>query len=158
MKIEIELDNLTVEEQETVKRLATKKKKPYFVPKEQERYFFCHSGGTGGLMMTNEEAIELLHPNTTKEAIREIEENGGNGIKAVEEACVIACEALEKQIPKEPTHEATKFECFTCPTCKNVVDEFTDFIGQKVRVESPYCKLCGQKLKWGEEDDGEGED
>lgn len=63
-----------------------------------------------------------------------------------------AIEALEKQVPKEPTHEATKFECFTCPTCKNVVDEFTDFIGQKVRVELPYCKLCGQKLKWGEDD------
>lgn len=43
--ITIELDNLTEEEQETVKRLAAKRKEPYFVPKEQERYFFCHSDG-----------------------------------------------------------------------------------------------------------------
>lgn len=104
---------------------------------------------TGGKKMTLEESIKILHPDTSRDAIREIEENGENAIKAVEEACFVACEALEKQVPKEPTHEATKFECFTCPTCKNVVDEFTDFIGQKVRVELPYCKLCGQKLKWG---------
>lgn len=45
MKIEIELDELTKEEQETVKRLAEKAKRLYFVPNKQERYFFCHSGG-----------------------------------------------------------------------------------------------------------------
>lgn len=42
--ITIDLDNLTAEEQETVKRLAAKKN-PYFVPKEQEKYYFCHSDG-----------------------------------------------------------------------------------------------------------------
>lgn len=38
MKIEIELDNLTAEEQETVKRLA-EKKKAYWVPEHMEKYF-----------------------------------------------------------------------------------------------------------------------
>lgn len=46
MKIEIELDELTKEEQETVKRLAKKKEKPYFVPNKQERYFFILSDAT----------------------------------------------------------------------------------------------------------------
>lgn len=38
MKIEIELDNLSKEEQETVKRLAEKKKEPYWVPNVNEYY------------------------------------------------------------------------------------------------------------------------
>lgn len=37
--ITIELDNLAAEEQETIKRLAKKKKKPYWVPKNGETYF-----------------------------------------------------------------------------------------------------------------------
>ena len=32
--------------------------------------------------------------------------------------------ALEKQLPKIVTHEATLYKCCTCPTCKNVVDKF----------------------------------
>lgn len=89
--------------------------------------------------MTKEEAIELLHPNTTKEAIRKIEENGGDAIEAVEEACVIACEALEKQIPKEV--ETIEGDEYHCPNCGNV--KFYD---------DEYCVNCGQKLKWGNDE------
>lgn len=51
--------------------------------------------------MTSEEAIRILHPNTTKEALVEYEYYGGfNGkkamIKAVDEASILACEALQK--------------------------------------------------------------
>lgn len=91
--------------------------------------------------MTNEEAIELLHPSTTKEAIRKIEENGGDAIKAIEEACVIACEALEKQVPVEvETIEGDEYHCSSvhCPRCGNMKS-----FGDK------YCVNCGQKLKWG---------
>lgn len=56
--------------------------------------------------------------------------------------------ALEKQIPKKPTHEATLYRCCTCPNCKNVIDEFTDFAGQRVRVTVQHCRFCGQKLDW----------
>lgn len=77
MKIEIELDNLTKEEQETVKRLA-KKKKPYWVPKKGETYFLIdefgfvsteHNNGTNGdgfaislgnCFRTREEAEEAI--------------------------------------------------------------------------------------------------
>ena len=57
-------------------------------------------------------------------------------------------EALEKQIPKKVTHEATLYRCCTCPTCKNVIDEFTDFTGKKYRVTVQYCKFCRQALDW----------
>ena len=58
--------------------------------------------------MTYEESMKILHPNTTLTALAEVEYYGGfNGqeakIKAVEEACLLACKALEKQIPKKPT-------------------------------------------------------
>lgn len=57
--------------------------------------------------MTYEEAKRILHPNTTREALAEIEFLGGFKGKeklreAVDEACLIACEALDKQIPKKP--------------------------------------------------------
>lgn len=52
--------------------------------------------------MTIKETIRLLHPDTTTEALAEIEYYGGFSgeeakIKAIEEACLIACEVLEKQ-------------------------------------------------------------
>ena len=58
--------------------------------------------------------------------------------------------AVEKQIPKKPTHEATKIECCTCPDCKNVIDEFETFWGQKIRVCVQFCKYCGQAIDWGD--------
>ena len=66
-----------------------------------------------------------------------------------------AIEALEKQIPKKITHEATLQRCATCPTCKNVLDEFIEFIpGQpKIRVTFAHCHFCGQALDWSENND-----
>lgn len=60
--------------------------------------------------------------------------------------------ALNKQIKKKVTHEATLQKCATCPTCKNVIDEFMEFVpGQpKIRVTSSYCHFCGQALDWSE--------
>ena len=62
----------------------------------------------------------------------------------------VAIEALEKQIPKKITHEATLQRCATCPTCKNVLDEFIELIpGQpKIRVTFTHCHFCGQALDW----------
>ena len=74
--------------------------------------------------MTNEEAMKILHPNTTLTALAEVEYYGGfNGqeakIKAVEEACLLACKALEKQIPKKPykDNENGVYEKEHCPSC-----------------------------------------
>ncbi len=56
--------------------------------------------------MTYEEAKRILHPDTTIDALTEIEYYAGfNGkearLKAVDEACVVACEALEKCMKME---------------------------------------------------------
>lgn len=61
----------------------------------------------------------------------------------------IAADALKKRTPTMVTHEASIYACHTCPSCKNVVDETTEFIpGQKIRVQSQWCRYCGQALKW----------
>ena len=54
--------------------------------------------------MTAKEAYAILHPDTTAASIWEIKMDVSNeaAMKAVEEACVVACEALEKQMPKKP--------------------------------------------------------
>lgn len=59
--------------------------------------------------------------------------------------------ALRKRTPTMVTHEASIYACHTCPSCKNVVDETTEFVpGQKIRVQAQWCKFCGQALKWEE--------
>lgn len=49
---------------------------------------------------------------------------------------------------KKPTHEASLYISFTCPSCKNVVDESTTLNGKKCRILVDHCKYCGQKLDW----------
>ena len=97
--------------------------------------------------MTYEEAMKILHPNTTLTALAEVEYYGGfNGqeakIKAVEEACLLACKALEKQIPKKPIFEREQTSPFGvddvpyCPNCKCSLPEVS------------YCEECGQAIDW----------
>ena len=103
--------------------------------------------------MTIEEAIKLLHPDTTGEGIMELEYYGGfeakeKVIKAIEEACILACEALEKQIPKKPYDVDERklnsfyYLDFRCPSCNKAI------VGQRYRPN--YCKHCGQALNWSE--------
>lgn len=96
--------------------------------------------------MTHEEAMKILHPNTTLTAFAEVEYYGGfNGqeakIKAVEEACLLACEALEKQIPKKPT--MGKYGHTECACCGWVVESFCGDLEQY-----PFCPHCGQAIDW----------
>lgn len=72
--------------------------------------------------------------------------------KPLIEAFGKAIEALEKQIPKKVTHEATLRRCCTCPTCKNVVDKFEKWGESTVRITYNHCQICGQALDW---NDGE---
>ena len=99
--------------------------------------------------MTHEEAMKILHPNTTLTALAEVEYYGGfNGqeakIKAVEEACLLACEALEKQIPKKPRETRCALMCARC--------------GHKItekgckKLYRNYCKKCGQAIDWSDDE------
>ena len=59
--------------------------------------------------------------------------------------------ALEKQILKKVTHEATLLRCCTCPTCKNVADKFEKWGESTVRITYNHCQICGQALDWSDE-------
>ena len=93
--------------------------------------------------MTYEEAMKILHPNTTLTALAEVEYYGGfNGqeakIKAVEEACLLACEALEKQIPKKPYWEHGVWHCKSC--------------GLYIFNDEYFCPVCGQAIDWSDDE------
>lgn len=86
---------------------------------------------------------------TLSEAKQLVEECGLNIEEPLhEEVMKIIKKALDKQTPTQVTHEATLYKCCTCPTCKNVIDEFTEFAEKRVRVTVQHCKFCGQALDW----------
>lgn len=93
--------------------------------------------------MKIEEAIKLLHPDTTEEVIAEIEyKHGFRGkqlaINKINEACVMACEAMEKQIPKRPykDNENGEYEKYYCLTCNRSLFPYDH-----------HCR-CGQNIDW----------
>lgn len=81
--------------------------------------------------MNSEEAKDLLD-----NLIGMVEDNQNNDY---DEALKLGIEALEKQIPKEPTNRL-------CPTCGSIThtdcgDSFLDY-------SLEFCPNCGQALKW----------
>ena len=97
--------------------------------------------------MIAKKALELLNDVEFSEKYQGVQEHA--------EMLIVCKEALEKQIPKKITHEATLQRCATCPTCKNVLDEFIDFIPEqpKIRVTFTHCHFCGQALDWSDTND-----
>lgn len=115
--------------------------------------------------MNIEQAIRLLHPDTTSEEIAEIEyKYGFRGKEAVvnkiNKACRIACKALEKQIPKKITSEFSShaiynngdyidqldISTFKCPICGLVLA--SGEIDNSDCTGIHYCDNCGQALDW----------
>lgn len=90
--------------------------------------------------MTAAEAKRIIHPDITVEALAEIKGKNAK-VTAVDEACLVACAALDKQIPKKPTNLRGfgKYSTVigTCPIC-----------GGGNNSEYPYCGYCGQALDW----------
>lgn len=100
--------------------------------------------------MTKEEAIKLLHRDTTRGAVAKLEYyagfNGEKVIEQIQEAMDMGAEALERQIPKKPVFNSGSIHF--CPTCvdenKTVSYEFLLDRGQA------YCQCCGQAIAWEE--------
>lgn len=92
--------------------------------------------------MTGKEALRILRMSEPDRYRFGINEN------KVKEAFAVVSDAVHKQIAEKPTHEATVRTANTCPHCKNVIDRFENFNGQKVRVLAPHCSICGQKIDW----------
>ena len=104
--------------------------------------------------MKAREAIKILHPDTVAEALKEIKPSDGiDGItarlKAIYEARLLGCEALEKQVPKKPavlkTEEKTRY---LCGCGKSLFVEYAG--GGCFGTKSDFCDKCGQRLDWSE--------
>lgn len=90
--------------------------------------------------MTPQEAIRILHPDTTREALSGMDSK--TMIQIVNEACLMACEALEKQIEKEAEIRMNGAEAdFYCPSC----GELAGYFSATATSGCYYCD-CGQKL------------
>ena len=93
--------------------------------------------------MNIEEAIKILHPDTTYRALFGID--GKEAIKLVEEACILACKCMEKQIPKNWIAEYMGDGDFAwkCPSCNDV---FILIDGTPQDNNYNYCPNCGQAM------------
>ncbi len=86
--------------------------------------------------MTAEEAIRF------QEAYYVI----ANGEKA-QQACEMAIEALEKQIPKSPERYIQPAVC-VCPNCHGIIEAHTS---------KTFCTYCGQSITYGDSDNSSDE-
>ena len=76
---------------------------------------------------------------TESEAIKVIKNNRPtSGYTILNEALVMAINALEKQIPKKPIKDKYVPELDFCPECGTEV------------TYCNYCPHCGQKINWNE--------
>lgn len=95
--------------------------------------------------MDYKQAHRILHPDTTRIALNEIEYYGGfagkeKKLAAVDEACIVACEAIDYRIPKFvecKEWKGTRDTRFKCPSCKKFVHN-----------GSSFCDKCGQAIKF----------
>ena len=106
--------------------------------------------------MTYEEAIRILHPDTSREAIAELKYyNGFNKDKTIDtinEAIILVCEAAEKQIPKKapikPFYLKDNPEpidyLVSCPDCDEFICHPTEYRAE----EYNYCTYCGRRVYW----------
>lgn len=92
--------------------------------------------------MTAAEAKRIIHPETTAEALAEIKGENAK-VAVVDDACLVACAALDKQIPKKPRE--TRY-ALMCANCGHKITEK----GCK-KLHRDYCKKCGQRILWEEE-------
>ena len=93
--------------------------------------------------MTYEEAIERINKRICNEGLNREDKTyhfcTDNCMHDKTECEIsLAIEALEKQIPKSPYKD--EYGYIRCPIC------------ERARLGT-YCQICGQRLKWGAEDE-----
>lgn len=92
--------------------------------------------------MTNEEIIKKIDMMIAQEGtLGESSKMGKDFYIKNIEALKIVKQAVEKQIPKKPTHYDS-IPHDRCPNCHNAVKVFCD------AHEYHYCLYCGQALDW----------
>lgn len=84
-----------------------------------------------------EEALKINQKWTAEQARNDLERLIITGERPADKVVGLACEALDKQIPKKPLCIAGDYDLPVCPECKQLVDD-TEL----------HCSTCGQALDW----------
>lgn len=98
--------------------------------------------------MTAKEALKILSGDFSYITLRD----GESHADVYAEAFKMACEALEKQIPRKPIDIEDKMWC--CPKCyNNLMRKWVKYPVKLMPKSSglPYCMSCGQAIDWSEE-------
>lgn len=89
--------------------------------------------------MTPKEAIKILNPDS--DVVWKAYD--GKDLERCNEACRVACVALEKQIPKKPILDTifpSGVKWWRCPVCNKIL------VGCIAGRPQKYCDDCGQAI------------
>lgn len=95
--------------------------------------------------MDLQEAIRLIHPDTSREEIWKHKEYGNKEkmIDVIEKACEMVCDAAGRQIAREVKefewYEDEQYVVWVCPVCGT---------SHTSGYEANYCSECGKALEW----------
>lgn len=94
--------------------------------------------------MTLEKSIKLIHPETSKDEIAELEYYSGFNEDAIlikiDQAIIDICNAAEKQVGAlvfETHYMQYGHTIYTCPDCNAMLTKNVN-----------YCSDCGKKIVW----------
>ncbi len=83
-----------------------------------------------------EQALEIKQNWTAEQARNDLERLIITGERPADKVVGLACQALDRQIPKKPVANTVIYHC---PNCYDVVLDI---------FKQPYCSKCGQSLDW----------
>ena len=92
-----------------------------------------------------EEALKKNQKWTAEQARNDLERLIITGERPADKVVGLACEALEKQIPKKPIDD--RYPWSICPVCGGSMN--LEHIQEYIQNEEPsHCEHCGQKIDW----------
>lgn len=99
--------------------------------------------------MTHEEAIEIL------EEVKVLDDSMFAYNPAYCQALDLAIDALKARVPREPHYTRLEYlvngmpVVVKHPECPRCHDNGLTLWDAEIKRGSPYCKRCGQAVKWG---------
>ena len=99
--------------------------------------------------MKIEEAIRILHPDTSADEITEIKYKYGfrgeeQVVHKIEKACKIACKAMEKQIPQKVIYGYDEQDEIKCSVCGAIIGRMDEYY----HGYDKYCFNCLVKVRF----------
>ncbi len=101
--------------------------------------------------MTYQEALKINQKWTPEQARNDLERLIITGERPADKVVGLACQALDKQIPKhieEWTEDDREFIDYVCPNCKTTLQQKMKGATRTTIYKYKNCIFCGQALDW----------